>query len=202
MSEMAKLLYRLSQQAQTIRVTSPAGTGLLMTANKKGSPSGASGWQMVPPRFSVVSPGHRCSVKVSRELWFMTGSCGLRRSLASCVDGSRLRLIIDKGYAIAVEGGREALIYRRWLRDFSEPTAMLMDHACYDFNPGIIKAIGRILEDEHVFGCMQFGVGAPELGSPICSDGVVLNPSVGSMACRLSRKGDTSFLNEFASAAN
>jgi hypothetical protein len=107
----------------------------------------------------------------------------------------RVALTIDKGYAIAVEGGGEALIYGRWLRDFSEPTAMLMDHACYDFNPGIIKASGRILEDERVFGCMQFGVGATELGSPVHSDSVVLNPSVGSMACRLSRKGDTSVLN-------
>jgi hypothetical protein len=41
--DMAKLLYRLSQQAETIRVTSPAGTDLLMTVDKKGIPSGASG---------------------------------------------------------------------------------------------------------------------------------------------------------------
>ena len=37
---------------------------------------------------------------------------------------------------------------------------------------------GRILEDERVFGCMQFGVGATDYGSPAHTDGVVLSPSV------------------------
>lgn len=37
---------------------------------------------------------------------------------------------------------------------------------------------GRILEDEWVFGCMQFGIGVAEPGSPIHSDGLVLSPSV------------------------
>jgi leucyl aminopeptidase (aminopeptidase T) len=53
-----------------------------------------------------------------------------------------------------------------------------MDHACYGFNPGVTRPSGRILEDERIFGCMQFGVGAPECGSPAHTDGVVLNPSV------------------------
>ena len=53
-----------------------------------------------------------------------------------------------------------------------------MDHACYGFNPGVVRPSGRILEDERIFGCMQFGIGATEYGSPAHSDGVVLNPSV------------------------
>ena len=53
-----------------------------------------------------------------------------------------------------------------------------MDHSCYGFNPGVTRPTGRILEDERIFGCMQFGVGATELGSPAHTDGVVLNPSV------------------------
>jgi len=53
-----------------------------------------------------------------------------------------------------------------------------VDHACYGFNPGVARPSGRILEDERVFGCMQFGIGAPDYGSPAHTDGVVLNPSV------------------------
>jgi leucyl aminopeptidase (aminopeptidase T) len=53
-----------------------------------------------------------------------------------------------------------------------------MDHACYGFNPGVVRSTGRILEDERIFGCMQFGIGATEFGSPAHTDGVVLNPSV------------------------
>ena len=37
---------------------------------------------------------------------------------------------------------------------------------------------GKILEDERIFGCVQIGIGATELGSPVHSDGVVLKPSV------------------------
>jgi leucyl aminopeptidase (aminopeptidase T) len=53
-----------------------------------------------------------------------------------------------------------------------------MDHVCYGFFPGVSRASGRILEDERVFGCMQFGIGATEYGSPAHTDGVVLMPSV------------------------
>ena len=70
------------------------------------------------------------------------------------------------------------MVYDRWLRSFETPAVMLMDHACYGFNPGVRRPTGRILEDERIFGCMQFGIGATELGSPVHSDGVVLNPSV------------------------
>lgn len=53
-----------------------------------------------------------------------------------------------------------------------------MDHACYGFNPGVTRPSGRILEDERILGCMQFGVGATDYGSPAHTDGVVLDPSV------------------------
>ena len=41
-----------------------------------------------------------------------------------------------------------------------------------------MRPTGRILEDERIFDCMQFGVGATEYGSPAHTDGVVLYPSV------------------------
>ena len=72
----------------------------------------------------------------------------------------------------------EATIFSHWLESFGHPKAYLMDHACYGFNPGVTRPSGRILEDERVFGCMQFGLGATEYGSPAHTDGVVLNPSV------------------------
>jgi leucyl aminopeptidase (aminopeptidase T) len=38
MEEMARVLYRMSQAADTIRLTSPAGTDLRMTVDKRGDP--------------------------------------------------------------------------------------------------------------------------------------------------------------------
>ena len=87
-------------------------------------------------------------------------------------------LHVEEGYIQRIEGGHEARLFERWLASFDDPIMYMVDHACYGFNPGVSRPTGRILEDKRVFGCMQFGVGAPAYGSPAHADGVVLNPSV------------------------
>ena len=176
MEEMARVLYRMSQAAETIRLTSPAGSDLRMTVDKKGDPF----WEDEKHGGYAQMLGGQSGPMAHREsfegvlvydgaIWPPAGIGILR---------SPVRLTIEKGHATRIEGGAEAAIYDRWLRSFESPAAMLMDHACYGFNPGVTRPSGRILEDERIFGCMQFGIGATELGSPIHSDGVVLNPSV------------------------
>lgn len=176
MEEMARVLYRMSQAAATIRVTSPAGTDLRMTVDKKGDPfwedkkrggyAQMLGGQSGPMAYRESFEG----ILVYDGAIWPPAEIGILRS--------PVRLTVERGYATRIEGGAEATTYDRWLRSFESPPAMLMDHACYGFNPGVRRPSGRILEDERVFGCMQFGIGATELGSPIHSDGVVLNPSV------------------------
>lgn len=176
LEEMARLLYLMSQAAQTIRLTSPAGTDLRMTVDKRGDPfweeEKHSGYaQMLGGQTGPMA--HRDSfegVLVYDGAIWPPAEIGILRS--------PVRLTIEKGYATQIEGGAEAAVYDRWLRSFGSSAALLMDHACYGFNPGVRRPSGRILEDERVFGCMQFGIGATELGSPIHSDGVVLDPSV------------------------
>jgi len=176
MEEMARVFYRVSQAAETIRLTSPAGTDLRMAVDKKGDPF----WEDEKHGGYAQMLGGQSGPMAHREsfegvlvydgaIW-PPAEIGILRS--------PVRLTIEKGRATRIEGGAEAMIYDRWLRSFESPAAMLMDHACYGFNPGVRRPTGRILEDERIFGCMQFGIGATELGSPIHSDGVVLNPSV------------------------
>jgi leucyl aminopeptidase (aminopeptidase T) len=175
LEEMARVLYRMSQAADTIRVTSPTGTDLRMRVDKKGDPF----WEADKQGGYAQMLGGQTGPMVHREsfqgvlvfdgaIW-PPAEIGILRS--------PVRLTVERGYVTRIEGEAEALIYDRWLRGFAAPTAMLMDHACYGFNPGVRRPSGRILEDERIFGCMQFGIGATELGSPIHSDGVVLNPS-------------------------
>jgi len=176
LEEMARVLYRMSQAAETIRLASPAGTNLRMTVDKKGDPF----WEEERHGGYAQMLGGQTGPMAHREsfegvlvydgaIW-PPAEIGILRS--------PVRLTIEKGYATRIEGGAEAAVYDRWLRSFESPAAMLMDHACYGFNPGVKRPSGRILEDERVFGCMQFGIGATDLGSPIHSDGVVLRPSV------------------------
>lgn len=176
MEEMAHLLYRMSQAAETIRLTTALGTDLRMSVDKKGDPfweeEKAGGYaQMLGGQSGPMA--HRESfqgVLVYDGVIWPPAQIGVLRS--------PVRLTIERGYATRIEGGAEAAVYDRWLRSFENPAAMLMDHACYGFNPGVLRPSGRILEDERIFGCMQFGIGATDLGSPIHSDGVVLGPSV------------------------
>ena len=176
MEEMARVLYRMSQAAATIRLTSPAGTDLRMTVDKKGDPffeeEKHGGYaQMLGGQTGPMA--HRESFEgvlvFDGAIWPPT-EIGILRS--------PVRLVIEGGYVTRVEGGAEASIYDRWLRGIGNAAAMLVDHLCYGFNPGVRRPSGRILEDERIFGCVQLGIGATDLGSPIHSDGVVLDPSV------------------------
>lgn len=177
MQEMATLLYQMSQAAETIRVTNPAGTDAIMRVDKAGDPfweppPEEGGWaQMLGGQSGYMF--HRESFEgvlvFDGTLWPPV-ELGLLRT--------PVRLTVDGGYVKNIEGDVEATIFDRWLGGVGHPAAYLMDHACYGFNPGVVRPSGRILEDERVFGCMQFGVGAPQCGSPAHTDGVTLNASV------------------------
>ncbi len=176
LEEMARVLYRMSQAADTIRVTSAAGTDLRMRVDKRGDPF----WETEKRGGYAQMLGGQSGPMAHRESFQGTlvydgaiwppAEIGILRS--------PVRLTLERGVVTRIEGGADAVTYDRWLRSFENAAAMLMDHACYGFNPGVRRPSGRILEDERIFGCMQFGIGATELGSPIHSDGVLLNPSV------------------------
>jgi leucyl aminopeptidase (aminopeptidase T) len=174
---MAEWLYRHSQAAEFVRVTSPAGTDLTMQVDKAGDPF----WEPLPTHggypqmlggqsgFMAYRESYNGMLVFDGALW-PPAELGLLRS--------PVRLRIVDGYIKEIEGGHEATLYTRWLAQANNPYVYLMEHACYGFNPGVTRPSGRILEDERVFGCMQFGVGATPLGSPLHSDGVALNASV------------------------
>ncbi|RME79150.1 MAG: hypothetical protein D6784_01165 [Chloroflexi bacterium] len=177
MQEMATRLYRMSQEADTVRLTSPAGTDVKMKVDKAGDPF----WEPPPAEGGYPQMlGGQSGFMIIRES--VEGVLVFDGSLWPPADLGRLhqpvRLTIEGGYVKKIEGGPEAERFSQWLAGFNHPEAYLMDHACYGFNPGVTRVTGRILEDERIFGCMQFGIGATEYGSPAHTDGVVLNPSV------------------------
>lgn len=176
LDEMARVLYRMSQAADTIRLTTELGTDLRMTVDKKGDPF----WEEQKPAGFPQMLGGQSGPMAYRESFEGTlvydGAIWPPAEIG--VLRSPVRLTIEGGYATSITGGSAAVFYDRWLHSFDQRAALLMDHACYGFNPGVTRATGRILEDERIFGCMQFGIGATELGSPIHSDGIVLDPSV------------------------
>jgi leucyl aminopeptidase (aminopeptidase T) len=177
MKKMATLLYQMSQASEKIIVTSPAGTDLKMLVDKAGDPF----WEDPPSKGGFPQMlGGQSGFMIYREsvegILVFDGALWPPTELG--LIHSPVKLTIESGYIKQIDGGVEASIFSRWLDSFNHKEAYLIDHACFGFNPGVSRPSGRILEDERVFGCMQFGIGATQLGSPAHTDGVVLSPSV------------------------
>lgn len=96
-----------------------------------------------------------------------------------------VKLTLENGRVVKIEGGKDADRFRAWLTSFDDPNMFRLAHYSLGFNPGVSKATGRIVEDERIFGCMEFGIGSQ--GKMIRgsywtaashTDGVVSRPSI------------------------
>jgi leucyl aminopeptidase (aminopeptidase T) len=93
-------------------------------------------------------------------------------------------LKIKRGKITGFSDNEQSKAFKKWLDGFDDPNMFNIAHACYGFNPGA-KLTGNILEDERVFGVVEFGIGAQgksfqgDAGQARShTDGIVLNPSV------------------------
>ena len=173
----------LHKQAKTMRVTTPAGTDVR--------------FEMEPRHYVCVDSGDA----TRPGMHMLTGQLNIVprfRTIQGTIvfDGSvtppfgrilnePIRLTVEDGVIVRVEGGKEAEEYEAWLRHFDDPGMLKMAHIAYGFNPGAILT-GSVVEDERVWGCTEWGIGyvstidAPPDGQEAVShsDGICLNSSV------------------------
>lgn len=95
-----------------------------------------------------------------------------------------IKLYVREGRVYRVEGGAEAKVLERWLKSFNDERMFYIAHISYGCNPGA-KLTGNILEDERVWGVVEWGIGSQsptfmgKLGpAPSHTDGICLNPTV------------------------
>ena len=95
-----------------------------------------------------------------------------------------IRLSVDKGKVVSIDGGREARTFARWLDSFNDPAMHNVAHIAYGCNPGA-KLSGLIVEDERVWGSVEWGLGYQGdsfLGvagpAKTHTDGICLNASI------------------------
>jgi 2,5-dihydroxypyridine 5,6-dioxygenase len=95
-----------------------------------------------------------------------------------------ISLKIVNGVVKEIAGGPDAFYYRRWLESLNDSAMFNVAHVSFGCNPGA-KLTGRILEDERIWGCIQWGLGHQGSGfkgkaGPAKShtDGICLNASV------------------------
>ncbi|WP_154795578.1 hypothetical protein [Occultella kanbiaonis] len=97
-----------------------------------------------------------------------------------------ITLTVADGVVTDVAGeGRDAQIYRNWLAAQNDPNMYRVAHWSLGYNPGVTRSTGRIVEDERVFGCVEFGIGTKGawIGgepwvAPAHSDGSAVSPSI------------------------
>jgi len=176
--ELGTALQRLVTAADQVSVTSPAGTQLDMynggcavlhsgkladTPGESVMLGGQIGW--LPVEESIQG-----RIVCDGAIWPPEGLGVLRASV---------ELVIEKGVVRDIAGGEDAHIFRQWMSSFDDPHMYRLAHVSLGFNPGVARPTGRIVEDERVFGCIEFGFGkSRRWDARSHTDAVVLRPSI------------------------
>jgi len=166
---------RMTTAAEGVRVTSPAGMDVTFKNSPDAGPRYALGYADTPgPHMMAGQIGWAIQNETINGKIVFDGSVVPPIGLLK----DPIVLTVEKGDIVNIEGGKEAVEYEAWLRSFNDPNMLKMAHICYGFNPGA-KLTGDIVEDERVWGCVEWGIGNM-MWRPAAShtDGICLNASV------------------------
>jgi len=86
----------------------------------------------------------------------------------TCKDG-RIEIVSDH---------HEARVAKNWFAHFKDDRVYGVLHVSTGFNPGVKRLTGDIVEDERLFGCVEFGVGRATPTLPCHTDCILVNPSI------------------------
>jgi leucyl aminopeptidase (aminopeptidase T) len=175
--------YELTKRAKHIRITTPAG-GHVEFNNPKN-------WFDITPLATgyADTPGsHMMAGQISwtMDLETVNGIIVFDGSLVPpCGKLEQpIRLTLEKGAVVKIDGGSQAKQFEVWVRAFNHPQMLRVAHMAWGFNPGA-RLTGNIVEDERVWGASEWGMGRisayhfPPEGIPAPShlDGICLNSS-------------------------
>lgn len=181
LSAFQKQVTDATSQCSRMRITSPAGTDLTFE---------------MEPAYAVVCDDGNASGPGIHMLGGQISVFPRFESIAGTLvfDGSvtppcallaePIRMTVEKGRVTTVAGGSQAGELLDWLHSFNDPNMFRLAHCSYGFNPGA-KLTGNVLEDERVWGCMEWGLGyvshldaPPGIDAKSHTDGICLKASV------------------------
>ena len=183
--ELGECLLRVVQSADEVIVRSPAGTDLI--GYNRGRKVRLSGRKATEKGYPVMLAGQVswCPIEstIEGKLTF-DGALFPPMSLGKL--NNPVHLTLEKGVVTKIEGESDAKVFERWIDALGEPESMRrLAHYSLGFNPGVTSVTGRIVEDERVFGCIEFGIGSQGMSimgekwdAPGHTDGIVLNPTI------------------------
>lgn len=180
MLKLGDRLVELTQGADKVRITNPAGTNIVGhnrgrrvfqtggIAEKPGQYmlAGQAGWNPLEGTIDGV-------IAVDGWEW----NVGIVQT--------PIQITVEKGRIVDIKGGREAKTFAAWLAGFNDPNMYRVAHFTYGFNPGILKLTGVHNDDERLFGSVTFGfgtqgsiIGGPSWRAAAHTDCGILHPSV------------------------
>jgi leucyl aminopeptidase (aminopeptidase T) len=182
MIELGDRLLGLTDGADLVRVTNPAGTDIsARNAGRKGFNHGPANEK--GKAYMVGGQVGWCPLEETiNGTIVVDGMLSYPEELTRLQDP--IRIDVESGVVKEISGGPEAKIFDEWLRGFDDPNMLRIAHFTYGFNPGA-HVSENIVETERIYGVHVFGIGKqlPLIGgkgwnAPGHTDGIVLNPSV------------------------
>ena len=182
--EFGEYMVSVIEAADDIHITSSIGTDLHGKKGKRfvkhsGQKALKKGWPVMLCGQVTVCPLEETinGTIVFDGVIFPPAEIGILRD--------RVAISLEEGVITDVTGGEQAERFKEWLASWNDRNMYRLAHWSPGFNPGVLKPTGRIVEDERVFGCYEFGIGSQgaSLGGSFWNaaahtDGVVLRPTV------------------------
>ncbi len=177
-----KILAEITRNTRKMRITTPAGTDVEFE-NDLRRPVFTEGDVQGPGDYMLIGQVDWAPIEetINGTIVF-DGSVWPPQELGILKEP--IILEIEEGTITRIEGGIEAKIFERWLKGFNDPNMFRIAHISYGCNPGA-KLTGNILEDERVWGAVEWGLGNQaksfkgKVGSAKShTDGICLNPTV------------------------
>lgn len=177
-------IVEMTQKAAKMRITNAAGTDISFENHPNRPITNELTAETPGPHFLIGQIGWApLEETINGEIVF-DGSFSGGGEADLGILKSPIKLIVNKGKIMEIQGEEEAKTVKRWLEKFNDSRMYNMAHICYGFNPGA-KLTGLCTEDERVWGSTEWGFGYQgpmfkgafgEAASH--ADGICLNSSV------------------------
>jgi len=181
---LGKLLHRvkdMAQVAQKIRVTSQNGTDVTYETDSNYLFDLDDG-DYSKPKFGTA-PGY---VNIVPKTGSMNGTIVFDELMNADLHKGSVSFEMEGGKITKVIGGKEAEKFAGYLAAFEDPNMYKISHHMIGLNPKIHSLCGEIVEDERIWGGVDFGFGhtspmdMPPNGQPAKShfDGIIAKTTI------------------------
>lgn len=175
-------VYNLTKMAKKMRITTPMGSDVAFDNDPNHPISVELGYADTPgPHFMAGQ------IAWLPKLGTINGTIVFDGSLWPPIGvlTEHVKLHVEGDRIVKIEGGNEAIEFKKWLEGFEDPNMLMLAHVCYGVHPGA-RLSGITIEDERVWGCTVWGIGnvgpmfLPPKGRSAKShtDGICMNSTV------------------------